>query len=121
MHMILFVLHDPDKLPELLESWDSVGVSGVTVVPSTGIGRLKASDLLREDIPLMPSLEDLMEAPERYNRTLFTLVEGQAMIDRVVEATERVIGDLDEPNTGILSVIPVERIYGLHRKNHGED
>ena len=116
MHLIMFVLHDPDKLSELLLSWDDAGVNGVTVIPSTGIGRLRATDMLREDMPLMPSLEDILEAPERYNRTLFTLVEGQDMIDRVVAATERVIGDLDEPNTGILTVIPVSRIYGLHRK-----
>ena len=116
MQLILFVLHDPDKLYELMDGWDEAGVSGVTVLPSTGIGRLKASDMLREDLPLMPSLEDILAAPERYNRTLFTLVEGQEMIDRVVAATERIIGNLDEPNTGILTVIPVSRIYGLHRK-----
>ncbi len=116
MHLIMFVLHDPEKLSELLLSWEDVGVGGVTVIPSTGIGRLKASDMLREDLPLMPSLEDILEAPERYNRTLFTLVEGQEMIDRVVKATESIIGDLDEPNTGILTVIPVSNIYGLHRK-----
>jgi len=116
MHLIMFVLHDPEKLSELLNGWNEAGVSGVTVIPSTGIGRLKAADILREDLPLMPSLEDILEAPERYNRTLFTLVEGQEMIDRVVAATEHIIGDLDEPNTGILTVIPVSRIYGLHRK-----
>jgi len=116
MHLIMFVLHDPEKLYVLLQGWDEVGVSGVTVIPSTGIGRLHATEMLREDLPLMPSLEDILEAPERYNRTLLTLVEGEEMIDRVVEATERIIGDLDEPNTGILTVIPVSRIYGLHRK-----
>lgn len=117
MHLIMFVLHDPEKLTELLLRWEDTGVGGITVIPSTGIGRLKATDMLREDLPLMPSLLDILEAPERYNRTLFTLVEGQEMIDRVVAATESVIGDLDEPNTGILTVIPVSRIYGLHRKS----
>lgn len=62
MHLILFVLHDPDKLYELMDGWDEAGVSGVTVLPSTGIGRLKASDMLREDLPLMPSLEDILQA-----------------------------------------------------------
>lgn len=39
------------------------------------------------------------------------------MIDHAeMAATEHIIGDLDEPNTGILTVIPVSRIYGLHRK-----
>ncbi len=118
MHLIMFVLHDPEKLCELLDSWEEAGVGGVTVIPSTGIGRLKASDMLREDLPLMPSLEDILEAPERYNRTLFTMVEGEETIDRVVAATERVIGSLDEPNTGILTVIPVSRVYGLQRREY---
>lgn len=116
MHLILYVLHDPDKLTELLDSWDSAGVSGITVLPSTGIGRLIGQDMLREDLPLIPSLEDILQAPEKSNRTLFTLVEGEEMIDRVVKATQAVVGDLDEPNTGILAVIPVARTYGLHRK-----
>lgn len=118
MHLIMFVLHDPEKLCDLLDSWETAGVGGVTVIPSTGIGRLKASDMLREDLPLMPSLEDILEAPERYNRTLFTMVDSDEMIDKVLEATERVIGNLDEPNTGILTVIPVSHIYGLNFRDY---
>lgn len=116
MYMILFVLHDPEKLRDILDSWDRAGVSGITVFPSTGIGRLKKDDLLQEDMPLIPSLEDLLLTYEKSNRTLFSLVEGEEMVDRLVKATEDVIGDLDNPNTGILTVIPVARTYGLHRK-----
>jgi len=71
--------------------------------------------MLREDLPLMPSLEDLIETPERFNRTLMTLVENDEMIDHVVEATEEVVGKLDDPNTGILAVLPLSRVYGLVR------
>ena len=116
MHLIMFVLHDPDKLTDLLLSWEDAGVGGITIIPSTGIGRLKANDMLRGDLPLMPSLLDILETPERHNRTLFTMVEGEEMIEKVVAATERIVGTLDEPNTGILTVIPTSRIYGLHRK-----
>jgi nitrogen regulatory protein PII len=117
IYMILFVLHDPDKLTDLLDSWDQAGVSGITILPSTGIGKLKGEDILREDMPLIPSLEDILQTPEKSNRTLFTLIEGEEMIDKIVEATEAITGDLEEPNTGILTVIPVAKTYGLHRKN----
>ena len=117
-YMILFVLHDTGKLSEVLNEWEKAGVCGVTVFASTGIGRLKAADMLREDLPLMPSLEDLVETPERFNRTLMTLVETDEMIDRVVETTERVVGKLDDPNTGILAVLPLSRVYGLARHNN---
>ncbi len=117
MYMILFVLNDPDRLHEILESWDEAGVMGVTIFPSTGMGKLIKGDLLREDLPLIPNLEELMRIPEKTNRTLFTLVPDDAMVDKIVEATERVVGDLDEPNTGVLSVIPVARNYGINRKD----
>lgn len=115
MYMILFVLHDTGKMKDVLEKWEEAGVTGITVFPSTGIGRLRAADMLREDLPLMPSLEDLVEAPEKFNRTLITLVDGEDMVDQVVAATEEVVGRLEDPNTGIIAVMPLSRAYGLHR------
>lgn len=117
-YMVLFVLHDTDKLTQVLNKWEEIGVCGVTIFASTGIGRLKAADMLREDLPLMPSLEDLLETPERFNRTLITMLEKEETIDRIVAATEAVVGKLDEPNTGILAVLPLSRVYGLVRHNN---
>jgi len=33
----------------------------------------------------------------------------------VIKATENLVGDLNLPNTGILTVLPVSRAYGLDR------
>ncbi|MRS02420.1 hypothetical protein EG832_04215, partial [bacterium] len=107
MYMVMFVLHDPSFLKDILEAWDATGVSGITIFPSTGLRRLQTLDVLREDIPLIPSLEDLIQQEERLNRTLFTIVDGDEMVDKVVEATQSIIGDLNNPNTGILTVLPV--------------
>jgi nitrogen regulatory protein PII len=117
----MFVLHDHSCLRDVLESWDAAGVSGVTIFPSTGLRRLQTLDVLREDIPLIPSLEDLIQQEERLNRTLFTIVEGDEMVDKLVNATQSVIGDLNNPNTGILTVLPVIKAYGLNRKDEGEE
>ena len=116
MYMVMFVLHDPSFLREVLEAWDATGVSGITIFPSTGLRRLQSLDVLRDDIPLIPSLEDLIQQEERLNRTLFTIVDGDEMVEKVVEATQSVIGDLNNPNTGILTVLPVVKTYGLNRK-----
>lgn len=121
MYMVMFVLHDPCFLREVLEAWDAAGVSGITIFPSTGLRRLQTLDVLREDIPLIPSLEDLIQQEERLNRTLFTIVEGDEMVDKVVEATQSVIGDLSNPNTGILTVLPVVKTYGLNRKEEVDE
>lgn len=116
MFMVLLVLHDQNKLREVLEAWEEAGVGGITVLLSSGLKRLQSSDVLREDLPLIPSLEDLIQQEEKLNRTLFTIVKDDEMVDRVVEATQRITGDLNLPNTGILTVLPVVKAYGLDRK-----
>lgn len=114
--MVFFVLHDAGLLSDVLCAWKESGVRGITIMPSTGLRRLEESNALRDDIPLIPSLEDLLVDEETLNRTLFSIVENDEMVDKLVKATEAVVGDLDEPNTGILCVFPVSRVYGLNRK-----
>lgn len=117
MFMIIFILHDPEHLDSILSVWDEVGVKGITILPSTGLGRLRNHSILREDMPLIPCLEDMFNHVENLNRTLITIVQDEAILEQVVAATQAVIGDLNEPNTGILSVIPLYRVYGLDRKD----
>jgi hypothetical protein len=31
MYMILFVLHDPNRLHDVLTTWNAAGVSGITI------------------------------------------------------------------------------------------
>ncbi len=120
MNLILFVLHDPEKLVPLLDAWKQAGVSGATVLFSTGLGRIHQSKALRDDLPLMPSLEDFLPQPERLSRTIFTMVDEDGIVDRVVEATQQVVGDLFEPDRGLLMVLPVSQVYGLRKNPEGE-
>jgi nitrogen regulatory protein P-II 1 len=115
MKLILFVLHDPEKLRELLDAWKEAGISGATVLVSTGLGRLDQAGALRDDLPLMPSLEDFLPRVDRLSRTIFTLTDEDAVVDRVVAATQRVVGDLYEPDRGLLIVLPVAQVYGLRK------
>jgi hypothetical protein len=62
-----------------------------------------------------------MEHEETLNRTLFTIVPSEEMVDKVVAATEGLIGNLNLPNTGILAVIPLSRVYGLDRKDYQDE
>ena len=112
MYLILFVLDDPDKLNQLLDAWEEAGTGGATVLVSTGMHRL-GSGSFRDDIPLMPGLDDFYKRVEDYHRTLFTVVKDEEVLDRIVAATEKVVGKLTEPNTGILIVLPTAQVYGL--------
>jgi len=112
MYLILFVLDNPDKLNQLLDAWEEAGTNGATVLVSTGMHRL-GNGAIRDDIPLMPGLDDFYKRVEDYHRTLFTIVKDEEILDKIVMATEKVVGKLTEPNTGILVVLPATQVYGL--------
>jgi nitrogen regulatory protein P-II 1 len=118
MYLLLLVLNDPSKLDDLLTAWENAGASGITVIPSTGIGRLKQHGTLQEDFPLMPSIDDVLSAEQKTNRTIFTIVKGESLAEKLIKAAEEVIGDLNEPGTGILAMLPLSKVLGLNKNHH---
>ncbi len=114
-YLVVFVLDDANLCNDLLRAWEGAGVSGVTLLESTGLNRLRRAGL-RDDIPLMPSLADIFRSSETHHRTLFSAVDSDEQIERIVAATESVVGDLAEPNTGLLFVVPLYKVYGLNKR-----
>ena len=115
MFFILFVMHNPDLLEELIREWEAVGIQRATVLFSTGMRRLKRREGMRDDIPLMPSLEDFYQPSETFSRTVFTTVKDESMVDVVLAATQRAVGDLSNHETGVLLVLPVIKAFGLEK------
>jgi nitrogen regulatory protein P-II 1 len=113
MQLIVFILNNPDKLRTLLDAWEEAGVSGATILHSSGLGRVRQNSAIRDDLPLIPSLEALFQHEEYYSRTIFTVVDNNGLVDKVVEATCKVVGDLNKPKAGLLMVLPLERVYGF--------
>lgn len=111
--MVIAVIDDLAKCPSILKAWEDIGVTGVTILESTGLGRIRKGELLRDDLGIMPSLRNLMQTREEHHRTMFTIVKEEEVVDQIFEATEAVLGDLRQPNKGILFAVPVVRAYGI--------
>ena len=114
MFLVLFVLHDPELMEEVLSAWEHAGVSGVTILHSSGLGRTRQA-MLRDDLPIFPTLESLELHSEEFSRTLFSVVSDQSVIDRIVTATQQITGNFSLPETGVLVVLPVSQAYGLNK------
>jgi nitrogen regulatory protein P-II 1 len=112
MKLILFVLQDAEKLLDLLTAWKVAGVSGATVLFSTGMGHLHLSSPLLDDLPLMPTLNDFYVHDEKLSRTIIT-IGPEEMVEKIISVTEQIVGDLDKPGTGILAVLPIDSVHGL--------
>jgi hypothetical protein len=107
MFMIMFVLDDPDLLDQILTAWSDAQVSGVTIVESTGLYRYH-----RKRIPMRYAYG--AEAPrEKGNITLFAIVSGESIVQACLNATERITGDLNEPDTGVFASWPLSVVKGV--------
>ena len=119
MYFILFVLHDISNMKDLLHAWEEAGVKGATVLFSTGLGRIRQNFGLMEDFPLFPTMSEILDRVENMDlsRTLFSVVESDEIVKNVLHHTQKVVGDLNQPNNGILIVLPVAQVYGLKHYN----
>jgi nitrogen regulatory protein PII len=106
----MFVLDDPAKLDRILDAWDKIGIHGVTIVESTGLQRRRVQ---RKRIPMRFSLDPISVGGEEGNYTLITIVPSEEVIENCLKATEEIVGDLNNPNTGILVAWPLSFVKGV--------
>ena len=115
LQLVVMVINDINQLEPLVDAWNAAGAPGITVLHSTGVARLKGA-LQRDDVPLFPKLSDLFEHDDLHHRTIFTVAEGDELIDKLIVAAQSIVGDFDAANTGILFTLPVGRMLGLGRR-----
>jgi hypothetical protein len=109
--MVLFVLDDPELLDPVLDAWDEIGVTGVTIIESTGINRRKRARGV--GAPFMAGINRLMSGNLENHYTLFTLVHEEEMVNRCIQAAEGIVGDLEAPNNGVLAAWPLSVVKGV--------
>lgn len=113
-NIVVVVMPNADKCHAVLAAWEKFGVSGVTILESVGMQKIKQWRAQRDDLPLFPSLRHLMESEEYHHRTAFVVLDDDFDLDGLLKATEQAVGgDFDAPNSGILFVIPVSRALGM--------
>ncbi|MGV8027364.1 MAG: hypothetical protein AB2L18_12485 [Anaerolineaceae bacterium] len=116
MFMIMFVLDDSDLLEEVLGSWSELGVTGATIVETSGLQRLR-----RKHIPMRFNYGGISAIEEVGNITLFAIVKNEQMVEECLKAAEKVVGDLDSPNTGVFSAWPLTMTKGIHQHVETKD
>ncbi|PKO16563.1 MAG: hypothetical protein CVU39_07000 [Chloroflexi bacterium HGW-Chloroflexi-10] len=107
MFMIMFVLDDISHLDQILDAWSKQGISGATIIESTG--------LYRRQLKRIPMRYAYGGAPmeEKGNITLLVIVENEQKVQLCLKEIEQIVGDLDGPNTGVFSAWPLTITKGI--------
>jgi nitrogen regulatory protein P-II 1 len=118
MLQLWLVLDNPALLNEVLEAWSEVGVRGITILESTGVHRVR-SKASRQDAPFMLGFSRLLRTDQVGHYTLFAVVPDMDIVEKLVDATEQIVGDLSQPNTGVLFATPLVAAWGLPKQPFG--
>ena len=119
--LVNLVVYDTAKVDEVIHAWVEAGVNGLTILDSSGLSRAVGEYALRDDVPLFPSIRRLLRESETHSRMIFSVVPDDFDVDGLIAATEKIIGSLEEEETGILYVVALKRVAGLKRRRDKPD
>jgi len=114
MYMVMFVLDQPDLLNRVLKAWEDVGITGATIVESSGFFRQKERRKLMTGRYILPTMQ---AGIEKGNLSIFSIVADEQQVQAALQAVETVTGDLNQPNTGVFSAWPLGIVKGLSGRN----
>lgn len=111
MYALFIVLNQTDYLDVILERFVEVGVTGATVLDSQGMAGAIANS--ERSLPLFGSLKTLMDGARPYNKTIFTVLKNEEMVEKTAAAVQDVLKDLPPRGIGFMFSVPIGKVYSL--------
>ena len=110
MQLFVLVLNRTECLEPILEQMLIKGISGATILESTGM--MRVLDPEDEDQPIFGMIRHLVDPQRKGSKTMLALLEEEQLpIMRRIIREET--GGLDKPDTGIAFSIPTLFVEGL--------
>ena len=114
MYLLIIILDDVKRIPDLLAAWRAIGVRA-TLVNSQG-GYRTSSWLDRVGLG---GVNRLLQGDHSHEqRLIFSVLEEDDLLELAITEAERVMEGFDRPNSGIVFVLPVMRTLGLGKRAH---
>lgn len=108
MKLVVIILSEEYSLQNLLHEFLKKGIKGATVLNSKGMARVLNDP---DETSFFGSLKAFLD-PDQTGKTVITLVKDDqvALVSKIIKDT---VGDLTQPDTGIMFTIPIDYVEGL--------
>ena len=110
MKLLVIILNKTDVLDYLLEGLSAAGIKGATIIESSGM----AMTLSRLDSSFLSASIRGLFSGEEDNRTILSVIKNQ--LDTARKIVYNTVGDLSQPNTGIMFTVPLDFVEGTVKK-----
>lgn len=118
MKLAILITAQTENGLEVALAWKAAGAPGVTIIPSHGLHALqKKVKMGGVELPMVitsmaGAMASLLEASETNSIILLAVMPAETL-EKVVDATTNILGDLSAPNNGIMFVLDVEQAIGV--------
>ena len=110
MQLLVTILKKANRMDELIKELAKAGVKGATILDGTGMAE---SLMNMEDLPLFGVLRRIMTDEEREASKVMMIALKDEIVQDVMAIIKAVMGDLTEPNTGIMFTLPITHFEGI--------
>ena len=109
MNILFLVLNEVEYLEDILDAFVDVGVKGATILDSQGMGSALTNG--GKEFPFFGALRNLLDGARPYNKTIFTVIEDENILEEAVKAVKEILGDMSNPGVGLMFTLPVGNIF----------
>lgn len=112
MKVLFFVLNKTEKLDDVLTEFAHADIGGATILSSTGMARVLSSHYEDDDIPFLGSVRAFLNPDRKKSYTIFAVLNDKE-VETAIQVIEKVVGNLNHKDTGIVFTFPVDFVKGL--------
>jgi hypothetical protein len=117
MRVFFYVLNKTELLNTLLDTFAHNGITGATIIESTGMARILSSKYDEDELPFLASLRNFLNPERSHSNVIFMVIED-GQLQEVVDIIEKIVGDLAEDNNGIAFSLPLDYVKGTIRNGN---
>lgn len=120
MKLVVLITAKVEDGLDIAQAWQAAGAPGVTIIRTHGLHTLQrelssgAVELPRMVASMGAAMAAILDNLEERGEMILSLVDDD-LVEVLVTAANEVLGDLTQPNHGILFTIPIERAIGVRR------
>lgn len=109
MELLILILNKVECLDNLLEDFSKESDFRATLIDSTGMAHML------KDSNYFFGLRNLLNDSRVNSKTIFMALKKER-VTKAIEIIEKNIGDLDNPDTGIVFTLPISYMKGMVKK-----
>ena len=116
MKLMVIILNKTDALEYLLEGLSAAGIGGATIIPSSGMAMTLSK---MNSSFLSSSIRSMFSGEEDDNKTIISVINDD-QLDIARRVVYNTVGDLSQPNTGIMFTVPLDFVEGRRKRRPTE-